>query len=337
MSAAAPPGGTRADGPGPPAVSVIVPVYNTAPYLGDALDSVLAQTFTDYEVIVVNDGSPDTELLERVLEPYAGRVRYLRQENAGVSTARNNALAVARGRYAAMLDSDDTWHPEYLASQVAVLDADPTVHVVYPDALRFGGGAEERYSEQYAVGGDVTFGRVLARECQVYGGVTARRDAILEAGGYDPGLRMAEDFDLWLRILRRGGRIVYNDRVLAYYRYRPGSHTASPRPMLENLLRVLDKTARTLELEPGEREVLERQRAWVRANLALLDGKAAFRAGDARTARRKLGEARALSTRRNLKVSLALGLLRVVPGPLLRLYLLRERLYAYRARRAAAG
>ncbi len=334
---AAPPPGSGAGATAPPAVSVIVPVYNTAAFVADALDSILEQTFQDFEILVVNDGSPDTELLEQVLEPYSGRIRYLRQENAGVSAARNNALAVARGRYVAMLDSDDRWHPEYLASQVAVLEADPSVHVVYPDALRFGGGPEQRYSEQYPVGGEITFRRVLARERQVYGGVTARTDAIVAAGMYDPGLRMAEDFELWLRILRRGGRIVYNDRVLAYYRYRPGSHTASTRPMLENLARVLDKTARTMELDPGEREVVERQSAWVRSKLALNQGKAAFRAGDMGTAHRMLGEARALSTRRSLKLSLVLVLLRVVPGPLRGLYLLRERLQARRSRGAAAG
>lgn len=334
---ATPSAGDRAGVPAPPAVSVIVPVYNTAAFVAEALDSILEQTFSDYEVLVVNDGSPDTELLERVLEPYAGRIRYLRQENAGVSTARNNALAVARGRYVAMLDSDDRWHPEYLASQVAVLEADPSVHVVYPDALRFGGGPELRYSEQYPVGGEITFGRVLARERQVYGGVTARTDAIVAAGMYDTGLRMAEDFELWLRILHRGGRIVYNDRVLAYYRYRPGSHTASTRAMLDNLTRVLDKVDRTMQLDPAERQVLERQIAWARANLALEDGKAAFHAGDMRTALHKLGEARSLSTRRNLKVALVVALLRVVPGPLRGLYLLRERFHAHRRHRAAPG
>lgn len=336
MSAALP-AGKGAAPEAPPVVSVIVPVYNTAQFVADALDSILAQTFADYEILVVNDGSPDTELLERVLEPYSGRIRYLRQENAGVSIARNNALAVARGRYVAMLDSDDRWHPEYLASQVAVLEADPSVHVVYPDALRFGGGPEQRYSEQYPVGGELTFGRVLARERQVYGGVTARTDAIVAAGMYDPELRMAEDFELWLRILHRGGRIVYNDRVLAYYRYRPGSHTSSLRPMLVNLARVLDKTARTMELDPAERETLERQRAWVRGMQAREDGKDAFRAGDMRTALEKLTEARALSTRRSLKASAVLALLRIVPGPLRGLYLLRERLHAHRSRRAAAG
>lgn len=331
---AAPPAGSGAEGTAPPAVSVIVPVYNTAPFVAEALDSVLAQSYPDYEILVVNDGSPDTELLERVLEPYAGRIRYLRQENAGVSAARNRALAVARGRYVAMLDSDDTWHPEYLAAHVAVLESDPSIHAAYPDAVRFGGGAEQRYSEQYPVGGDVTFARVLARECQVYGGVTARTDAVVAAGMYDPELRAAEDFELWLRILHRGGRIAYLDRVLAYYRHRPGSHTASPRPLLENLSRALDKTARTLELRPDERAVLERQRAGLRASLALLDGKAAFRAGDMRTALRKLGEADALAERRSPKLAVVLALLRVAPGLLRGLFLLRERL---EARRGAAA
>jgi hypothetical protein len=313
-------------------VSVVIPAYNTAAYIAETLDSALAQTFTDYEIIVVNDGSPDTELLEQVIEPYRARIRYIRQQNRGLSGARNTALRVARGRYVALLDSDDMWYPEYLASQVAVLEGDPTVDVVYPDALQFGTGGQQRYSERYPLGGDVTFSRVLARECHVYGGVTARTDAIVAAGMYDEDIRMAEDLDLWLRILGRGGRIVYNDRVLAYYRIRPGSHTASSQPLLANLLKVLDKAERTVELKPADKRILERQRAWVRSTLALEDGKAAFRAGDMRAALQKLGEVRGLSTRRNLKVSLVLALLRVVPGPLRGLYLMRERLHAARSR-----
>src|ERR671939_2007579 len=97
-----------------PAVSVIIPAYNAAAHIGAALDSVFAQTFTDYEVIVVNDGSPDTPELERALDAYAGRLLYVRQENRGPSGARNAGIRRARGEYVALLDSDDLWLPAYL-------------------------------------------------------------------------------------------------------------------------------------------------------------------------------------------------------------------------------
>src|SRR4051812_21258868 len=98
-----------------PAVSIIMPAYRAAAYIAAALDSVFAQTFKSYEVIVVNDGSPDTEELERVLEPYRDRIVYIKQENKGVSAARNAAIRVSRAPFIAQLDPDDLWEPEYLA------------------------------------------------------------------------------------------------------------------------------------------------------------------------------------------------------------------------------
>src|SRR6266702_399564 len=101
-----------------PAVSVIIPAYNVARYIGETLESVLAQTFTDYEVIVVNDGSPDTEEFERAIEPYLSRIRYLKQENRGASVARNTGLQAAGGEFIAFLDADDLWLPNYLEAQM---------------------------------------------------------------------------------------------------------------------------------------------------------------------------------------------------------------------------
>ena len=99
----------------PPLVSVIVPAYCAAKWISTALDSVLAQTFTDYEITVVNDGSPDTEMLERVLEPYRHHIRYVCQENQGLSGARNTGIRASRSLYIALLDADDIWEPEHLA------------------------------------------------------------------------------------------------------------------------------------------------------------------------------------------------------------------------------
>src|SRR4051794_21327340 len=98
-----------------PRVSVIVPCYNTADVVAETIDSVLAQTYRDYEVIVVNDGSPDSGELNPILARYGDRLRCFRKENGGLASARNRGIREARGELIALLDSDDIWTPDYLA------------------------------------------------------------------------------------------------------------------------------------------------------------------------------------------------------------------------------
>jgi cellulose synthase/poly-beta-1,6-N-acetylglucosamine synthase-like glycosyltransferase len=307
-----------------PRVSVIIPVYGTAQFVAEAIESVLSQTYTNYEIFVINDGSPDSELLDKVLAPYRGQIIYIVQENRGVSGARNTALKRSSQQYVAMLDGDDKWAPEYLASQLSVLAADPKIDVVYPNAIRFNseGRSATRYSDEYPLGGDVSFLRVLARECHVYGGVTARREALLRVGFYDENLRVAEDFDLWLRVLKAGGRIVYNDRVLAFYRMRPDSNTSNAVSLTRYLLMILDK-AGNMALTAEERAILDRQRAITMAELNLWEGKQALGEGNFSGAIARFRES-SVGTK-SLKLRAAtIGLL-IAPRTFLRLYRLRER------------
>ena len=183
----------------PPLVSVIVPAYNVAEYIGDALNSVLAQTFTDHEIIVINDGSPDTEALEKVLAPYMSRIVYLKQENRGVSAARNTGIKAARGSLIAFLDGDDSWLPHYLEVQVPRIQADPTIDVLYPNVVMFGDSSEagEEFMTICPSNGEVTFERLLLQECNVSNCSIARRETILRAGLFDESLRSVEDFDLF--------------------------------------------------------------------------------------------------------------------------------------------
>ncbi len=305
-------------------VSVIIPVYGTAPFVAEALDSVFSQTYGDCEVIVVNDGSPDSKMLDKVLEPYRDRITYIVQENRGSSGARNTGIRAARGEYVAMLDSDDRWHPEYMTSQLAILEADPSIDVVYTDAVRFDsrGTGRRRYSEEYSVGGEVSFRRVLARECQIYGEVTARRETLLRVGLYDEDLPTGEDFELWLRVLKAGGRIVYNDRVLAYYRTREGSLTSDDVSLATNLLKVLDKVDREMQLTAEERATLDHQRARAVAHLSRVEGKRAFVEGDSLRAVAKLTVAANHS--KSWKLRAAIVALRIAPDLLLWVYRRRE-------------
>src|SRR5277367_5736878 len=121
-----------------PKVSVIIPTYKTADLIAGCLDSVFAQTYSDFEAMVVNDGSPDTPELEKALQPYMDRIVYIKQENKRAAGARNNAIRQARGEYVAFLDSDDTWLPNHLAAQMKLVADDPALDLVYANALLVG-------------------------------------------------------------------------------------------------------------------------------------------------------------------------------------------------------
>ncbi len=310
-----------------PAVSVIMPAYRVTQYIGEALDSVLAQTFTNYEIIVVNDGSPDTEDLERVLQPYRESIVYIKQENRGLSGARNTAIRAARSPLIALLDPDDMWEQEYLAVQVKAMQSDPTIDVLYSNATIFGDApdAGQKYMDICPSEGEVTFERLISLQCNVFICVTARRETVVRVGMFDEenGNEMNEDFDLWLRIVKQGGRIAYHREVLARYRRRPDSISSDPVRMCKRILRVLEKVNQTARLTPAEREALERERTRYRATLNLHEGKRAFFRGDVLTAIDKLTAAN--SYYNNRKLSLTLGLMRKAPGLLMRVYNFRDR------------
>src|SRR5215216_1582956 len=121
----------------PPTVSVIIPAYNAAKYIGQALNSVFDQTFRSHESIVINDGSPDTVELERELQPYRANLRYIKQDNRGAAAARNAGLLCARGEYVAFLDADDRWLPNFLEEQIKFLKTH-NADFVFSDALLCG-------------------------------------------------------------------------------------------------------------------------------------------------------------------------------------------------------
>jgi len=310
-----------------PLVSVIIPAYDVAEFIGEALDSVLAQTFTDYEIIVINDGSRDTEALERALAPYMSRIVYLKQENRGVSAARNTGIAAARGLLIAFLDGDDTWLPNYLQVQVSRIQADPTIDVLYPNVIMFGGSPDsgEKFMTICPSNGEVTFERLLLQECNVSNCSIARRETLVRAGLFDESLRSVEDFDLWLRVIKQGGRITYHRDVLARYRRRSGSLTADPIWLSEHILQVLTKIKETMELTPRERATLDSQFKYFQALLKLQEGKRAFFSGDTAGAINGLTQANQFF--RNRKTSFTLMMLRIAPRLLLRAYDLRDRLY----------
>lgn len=264
-----------------PAVSVVIAAYNSSGYISATLDSVYAQTFTDYEVIVVDDGSKDREELERVLESHPLSVIYLSQENRGVSAARNSGIRSANGTFYAQLDSDDQWRPDYLQTQVQILTDNPEVAMVYPNAVIVGDThqAGMEFMKVSPSDGEVTFEALVRQQCTVMTSVTARMSAVKAAGMFDESLRRCEDFDLWVRILRNGGRIAYHRKVLVSYRRHAGSLSSDRMQMMRSLLTVFEKWSETMNLTGAEREVVKEQTDHNRAMLRLYEGKDALRAG----------------------------------------------------------
>jgi glycosyltransferase involved in cell wall biosynthesis len=312
---------------GRPEVSVIIPAYNTGAYIGQTIASVLAQTYTSYEIIVVNDGSPDTPAIEQALAPFENRFTYIKfEQNHGISAARNAAIRASTGRYLALLDSDDAWEPEYLQVQVAALEANPSIAVIYPNAIIVGDHphAGRTYMDACPSHGEPTFEAVLTQRCNVFIGVLMRREAVERVGLFDPELRSVEDFDLWLRLLASGERMAYHRRVLVRFLKRRGSLSADPVWMAEHVLLVLDKAAATLELPASDRAALQRRRAYFNARLDLAQGKRAFFKLDTAGALAHLERANEFF--RSWRLRLVCTAIRTFPNALLRMYRLRDRL-----------
>jgi glycosyltransferase involved in cell wall biosynthesis len=301
------------------------PAYQVASYIAAALDSVLAQTYQDHEIIVVNDGSPDTPALEAVLEPYRSRIIYLCQENRGLAGARNTGVRAARGRFIGLLDADDLWEPEFLSAQVALLESDPTLSLVYADGIIFGDSpyAGRKLMEMSPSEDEVTFERLVTRACTVHVCATlVRREALLSAGLFDESLRMGEDIDMWLRIMKSGGRIAHQRRALTRYRRRGDSLSANTPKMIETYILVLDKIRQHPAVTASERVTIDRERVLQKALLDLHLGKVALRDGQYAIAQQHLTSAQ--DHLKRTKLALALLLLRVSPSLARMVYQRRE-------------
>ena len=200
--------------------SVIIPLYNKAPYVKKALDSVLSQTFKDYELIIVDDGSTDESYLIAKESVEGTKVNYslIQQENAGVSTARNNGVAASKGDYICFLDADDWWAPTFLEKMNLFIDD-------YPDAGIYGTNyyyvknGRQRVCVTTAKTGYINYCKVYAEKLQMpltSISVAIPRYTFDEFNGFRPQLKLGEDFDLWIRISLKN-KVAFLNEPLAYY------------------------------------------------------------------------------------------------------------------------
>jgi GT2 family glycosyltransferase len=247
-----------------PRVSAIVPAYNSVRYLPEAIDSVLAQTYRDFEIIVVDDGSTDGT--QGVLARYGDRIRVVRQSNQGSAAARNAGILAARGEFIAFLDADDLWLPQKLERQMRLFGERPEIGWVYSDYREFdesGLGTRsffEREGLRHPPEGWVL--PALAEGCITWTTtVVMRASCFHEAGLFDPVFPRAQDYDMWLRLAARFP-VACVAEVLALYRRHQAQVTTKSRPGLVHChtWRVLNKFIRAeyRGLQPDVRQQVDR-------------------------------------------------------------------------------
>ena len=308
-----------------PTVSVVIPFYR-ARYLREALESVQAQTFSDYEIVVVDDGSPDRKEVDRLDLAGDPRIRYFRQENQGPSAARNTALRAARGQLVAFLDSDDTWEPTYLQEQVDGLTRDQGLDMMYCNALMLGQSEADRRAlmESTPSREPATCTSLLREEYTVFlSGVVARRDLILDAGLFDERFVHGEDFDLWVRMLKRGARMGFQPRVLLNRRLHGDSLSSDSLTHSQKALLVVEKFQARSDLTAVERAVVEWRIRSLYAEAGLERAKRAVASGEFAEASRALKDANEFH--RSWKLSGVRLLLRLWPSMIARVHDARER------------
>ena len=308
-----------------PSVSIITPAYNSAHYLGETVDAALVQSFPDFELLIVDDGSTDgTPALARALAERDPRIQVHTTPNRGPAAARNTAMALARGRFFALLDSDDIWTPDYLAEQLRLLEHGTAASIVTANAINL----EGRFNGQPlwpATSGvrALTLQDIIEQEDAVCIMSVFRREVFDTVGGFDPLFTGNEDYEFWLRAAFAGFVILQNRQPLAAYRRRTNSLSADEMRMLKGILRVLKAADVRCAGLTTERAAVRRQIQRFQTELARVELGESLRQSDVPMALRSLEALSGL--RGGLGLSAVAKLSARWPTPLL---------WAYRVRRA---
>jgi glycosyltransferase involved in cell wall biosynthesis len=259
-----------------PAFSVVMAAYNAGPTIEASIESLLAQTFDSFELIVVDDGSTDDTTEKVKAFEGDGRVTLVRQPNFGLAAARNTGIAVAGAELVSMLDSDDLWLPTYLERMKETLDREREAAFAYTDAWIFD-DITKRIHKATAMAyqeppetpppSPEQLLRELLRRNFIFTSTTVRKPVLDEVGGFDLRLHAAEDYELWLRLAARGHRAASPGEILAVYRLRPNSLSRNALLMMRSLRQAFEIVTEEYELTPEARAIAEERKRELRRSL----------------------------------------------------------------------
>jgi glycosyltransferase involved in cell wall biosynthesis len=238
----------------PRLVSVIVPCYNQAPYLAECLESVLAQTYANWECVILDDGSTDNSAeIANVFCKTDPRFRYYSQLNQGAATARNEAIRLAAGTYILPLDGDDKIAPAYLELAVLAMTNNPRAKIVYCKANLFGAKKGTWKLPEYSLS-------KILKQNVIFCTAMFRKAEFLKTSGYNRNMKHGlEDWDFWLTMLESGGEVLRLPGVHFYYRIRPESRNFSmDEEKYRKMLRQLYKNHSSL----FDRYRIDPEKAW---------------------------------------------------------------------------
>jgi glycosyltransferase involved in cell wall biosynthesis len=244
----------------PGLVSVIMPAYNGQAYIREAIESILAQTYSPLEIIVVDDGSPTS--MEEAVFGYGPRVRYLRKENGGTASARNAGWRAASGEYIALLDQDDLWLPRKLELQIPRFAEDPRIGLVTAWMEVFDSATGES-KDIFKPAAEMHVHDILGFNLPPVQTMVFRRSALEKIGGFDPAMLGTDDWDINIRIAAEY-RIVTVEEVLGRARMHTGQQGRNGDQMYRNCMRVLDKHSRIHPDCSDCRKALRKSRRLVR-------------------------------------------------------------------------
>ncbi len=246
-----------------PQVSVIIPTYNNAQYLSQAIKSILNQTYQASEIIVIDDGSTD-ETTE-VVQSFNKNIQYIRQENKGPASARNTGLKIAKGKYVVFLDADDELLPDKLSFQINFLEENPSIDLVYSNGYRF---REDKEGNQIIVSLQKTneifipekenenyINRLIVKNIFPIHAAMTKITCINEVGGFDESLTACEDWDLWFRISEKCS-FQYMNEYLFKYRDSENSNSADTRRNSNEVESVMAKIMNSKSFQDAPKKVI---------------------------------------------------------------------------------
>jgi glycosyltransferase involved in cell wall biosynthesis len=296
-----------------PLVSVVIPAYNCAQYIAQAVQSVLDQSFTSFEIIIVNDGSPDAAALETALLPFKSQVAYIKQSSRGPAGARNTGIRCAQGKYVAFLDGDDYWSREHLAKQIEMLERQGGLELAYCDCVLI--KDEKPFTRAFQLQPQaqfVSFESLLAEDSAISTSSTVvSRAAIMAAGLFDEDFVRCEDFDLWLRMSFSGVRMDYHPDAEVYHRINSVGLSANRIAMIQDLIRVYQKTATQLRLSRRQVDIVSEMVRRAEAEYSVEKLKDSLEKKDFEQA--KSAADRALALKKNWKLKVSALALRTAP------------------------